>query len=577
MLKITYSKKDYRYIFILHDNATKTVRKHGRSLSMSEISLLEEHLNQIPAYQFLPSFSGIPRPEVYLEKTKINGRVVHYCSSGLWKEIRDWCKVNNIEVSGPDDDLKLTSFSMSLVEFKEYVQSWGLNLEPRDYQVEAAWRILHYRCSLSQLATRAGKTLIAYMVFRYMLEHGAHNILMIVPSISLVRQGVEDMKEYQEFFQSETVWAKGEYAQSANLTIGTFQSLVKRCNRGSRGRANKQYDPVFFNKFDVVCVDECHKANCQSIKDILSLDFIKHAKLRFGFSGTLPDESTLDSYAVQALLGPCVQDLSSRELINQGYLAEPIITQVRIHYKDDDHMTSEYIRYGEYLCSNFVEEDGKRVKRSKDAQDMTMIYEKRLPIALVEARKQMCGLDYRDFLIDLCKAQGSNLLTLEQMIAEHSQKKLDTIREIIFSWDKNGILFAHNEAYIDHLYDYLSRVFPNRNIYKIKGSTSPKSRTKIMELMNTQDTNAVLVASYGCVGTGLTFKNVDYCVFAQSFKSRIINMQSIGRGLLLGGDKQEFYVYDLIDCLPTKRLERQGDAKRKVYAKAQYKFKIISK
>lgn len=400
---------------------------------------------------------------------------------------------------------------------------------------------------------------------------------MIVPSISLVRQGVEDMKEYQEFFQSETVWAKGEYAQSANLTIGTFQSLVKRCNRGSRGRTNKQYDPTFFNKFDVVCVDECHKANCQSIKDILSLDFIKHAKLRFGFSGTLPDDGTLDSYAIQALLGPCVQDLSSRELINQGYLAEPIITQVRIHYKDDDHMVDEYIRYGEYLCSNFVEEDGKRVKRSKDTQDMTMIWEKRPPIALVEARKQMCDSDYRDFLIDLCKAQGSNLLTLEQMIAEHSQKKLNTIREIIFSWDKNGILFAHNEAYIDHLYDYLSRVFPNRNIYKIKGSTSPKSRAKIMECMNTQDTNAVLVASYGCVGTGLTFKNVDYCVFTQSFKSRIINMQSIGRGLLLGRDKQEFCVYDIIDCFPTKRLERQGDAKRKVYTKAQYKLKIISK
>ena len=60
---------------------------------------------------------------------------------------------------------------------------------------------MKYRQSLSQLATRAGKTLIAYIVFRYMLENGAKKILMVVPSIQLVKQGVEDFKEYKEFFQ----------------------------------------------------------------------------------------------------------------------------------------------------------------------------------------------------------------------------------------------------------------------------------------------------------------------------------------------------------------------------------------
>ena len=182
-----------------------------------------------------------------------------------------------------------------------------------------------------------------------------------------------------------------------------------------------------------------------------------------------------------------------------------------------------------------------------------------------------------NFLVELCKASGSNLLNLEQMIAEHSEKKLDIIREIVFSWDKNGIVFAHNSEYIQHLYNYLSKTFPDRPVYVIRGNTPQKKREEIKDKLNNIDTNAILVASYGCVGTGLTFKNIDYCIFTQSFKSKTINLQSIGRGLLPSEGKQEFSVYDLIDYLPTRRLEYQGKAKIKTYKKVDYKYKVISR
>lgn len=579
MIQLVYNKRDLRYIFVLHDGKERTFVRRGKTKTMTEIAMLEEHLNKIPSYMYLPSFSGIPKPVVFLYKKRMNingeSKIVHFCNGGLWKEIKDWCKQVGIECKGLDNNFKCTDFSMTLEEFTNYVNSWNLNLKPRDYQLEAAWRILHYRCSLSQLATRSGKTLIAYMIFRYMLEHGAHNILMVVPNISLVKQGVQDMSEYKEFFKSETVWAKGEYAESSNLTIGTFQSLIKRCVRG-RG-INNHYNPKFFDKFDVVCIDECHKADCESIKQILSQPFMKNVKIKFGFSGTLPDEGSIDSFGVQSLLGPCVQDISSKELIDEGFLAKPNITQVLIHYKNDAHMTNEYIKYGEYLCSYFdTDEEGKRILLDKEDRDMTMIYDKTKPVAVRGARENMNDEEYKDFLVDLCKAKGSSLLTLEQMIAEHSQKKLDVIDQLIFSFDKNGIVFAHNSAYLNYLYKYFKEKYPDRHIYLIQGGTATKKREKIRESLNTTDTNAVLFASYGCVGTGLTFKNVDYCVFAQSFKSRIINMQSIGRGLLLKDDKTEFFVYDLIDCLPTKRLEGHGKAKQRIYEKAQYQYRTIS-
>lgn len=564
-----------RILFVLHDNVKHMVVKKGRSQQMTEIAMLEEHLNKIPSYQFLPSFSGVPRPVVFLEKVKIKDKLIHWCHSGLWKEVRDWCTDNNIQVTGPDNTFKLTDFKLTLEEFRDYVAAWNLNIKPRDYQLEAAWKILHYRQSMSQLATRAGKTLIAYIVFRYMLENGAHNILMIVPNITLVKQGVEDMKDYKEFFSTEAVWANGEYCEGSNLTIGTFQSLVRRCVKGKHGKVNKKYDPTFFDKFDVICVDETHKADCESIKQILSQPFIKNAKLRFGFSGTLPDPNTIESFGCQSMVGPKIQDISTTELVDAGFLAKPIINQIHIHYKADKSLQSEYIKYGEYLCSTFVEQDKKKVLLPKEQRDMTMIYEKKLPIAIQQAKANMSRDEYQEFLINLCKAKGSNLLVLEQMIAEHSQQKLDKIQEIIFSFDKNGIVFAHNDAYIEFLEAYYKKVFPERNIYKIKGSTSSKKRLEIITKMNEEDTNCVLIASFGVVSTGLTFKNIDYCVFAQSFRSKIITFQALGRGLLKGSDKTEFQIFDIIDILPTQRLARQGKDKIKMYKDAKLEYRVL--
>lgn len=181
-------------------------------------------------------------------------------------------------------------------------------------------------------------------------------------------------------------------------------------------------------------------------------------------------------------------------------------------------------------------------------------------------------------LIDMCKAQGSNLLNIEQMLAEHSRKKLEIMRDITFEWsNSNGIIFAHNEAYVDYLEKYFKEVYPNRPVYKIKGPTAEKKRQKIRESMNTVDKDAILIASYGVVSTGLTFKNIDYAIFAQSFKSQIIVLQSLGRGLLKTETKDSFALYDIIDVYPTECLKKQGEAKTKKYREKKFEYKIVHK
>jgi superfamily II DNA or RNA helicase len=111
-------------------------------------------------------------------------------------------------------------------------------------------------------------------------------------------------------------------------------------------------------------------------------------------------------------------------------------------------------------------------------------------------------------------------------------------------------------------------------VYIITGQENLKKRLKIVEDM-LNDNNALLFASFGCCSTGITFKNIDWGIFAQSFKSEIIVLQSIGRGLLKTKTKDSFPLYDIIDILPTKKLFMQGVSKIKTYKNRGFEYKII--
>ena len=558
MISIKYNKTDLRWIFLQGEK--------------QELSLLEAYLNKIPNYMFLPSFSGIPKPEVFLHKIMKDNKLYYYCSAGLWHEIVTFCKENKIEYEGCEKDryFKYTDFDLSEDDFKKVIASWNMNITPRDYQVHAAWLILKYRFSVSQLATRSGKTLIAYMVFRYMLEcMSAKNILMIVPNITLVKQAVSDFDEYGEYFISQQVWAKGEYCKGSNLTVGTFQSLVKRLDKKS-----KRYDPKFYNTFDVICCDECHTAKCKSIHLILSQNFIRDSKLRFGFTGTLPKRGTIDSFQVLSLLGPCIQDISSKELQDEGYIAKADIKQIKIEYQMDSELKKQYIQCAEYLVSNYVLDNGDKILLPKEQRDFTMQHVKELPFAVKTVKKNSDENTYYNYLIDLCKANGSNLLMLEQMLVHRSKRRLSIIKHLIDGFDGNCIVFAHHTEYINLLEKYFKEYIKDKQTFVIKGSTATKKRAEIQKIMEEND-NVILVASYKCASTGITFKNLKYGVFAQSFKSEIINLQSIGRGLLKACDKDTFYIYDIIDCFPTKRLEKHGLAKIRTYKEQNFDYEIL--
>ena len=92
---------------------------------------------------------------------------------GLWAEVLEIGKEYkyDFQIDGLDklflSDLKLEDFQAWVDEFFD-----DADKKPRDYQIEAAWKIIKFRYSVSEIATSSGKTLISFMIFAFLKAKG---------------------------------------------------------------------------------------------------------------------------------------------------------------------------------------------------------------------------------------------------------------------------------------------------------------------------------------------------------------------------------------------------------------------
>ena len=82
----------------------------------------------------------------------------------------------------------------------------------------------------------------------------------------------------------------------------------------------------------------------------------------------------------------------------------------------------------------------------------------------------------------------------------------------------------------------------------MSGQSSAKDREAIRHLMD-EDPEAILVANYALLSTGVNIKSLRYAIFASPVKSGVVVAQSLGRGIRLNEGKQTFNVYDNCRCL----------------------------
>ena len=114
------------------------------------------------------------------------------------------------------------------------------------------------------------------------------------------------------------------------------------------------------------------------------------------------------------------------------------------------------------------------------------------------------------------------------------------------------VLFRLVEKHGNILHDmFKQKLKQSRKIFFVYGGTDAESREQVRALVE-QEQDSVICASYGVYSTGINIRNLHNIVFASPSKSRIRNLQSIGRGLRKTKTKEIATLYDIADDLAHK-------------------------
>ena len=386
---------------------------------------------------------------------------------GLYDYLADY-----LEEKGYEFTLKDSKFYGLPNEEEDYVTPEGiatfvkhlrLPFKARDYQLKAIFQAVKQRRKLLLSPTGSGKSLIIYGLVRW---HRAakRNILIIVPTTSLVSQLKQDFKDYGWNANANVheIMAGREKHTEKPVVISTWQSIYKE-------------KKSFFERFDVVIGDEAHLYKAKSLTGILAK--CHDIKYRVGLTGTL-DGMECHQLILEGLFGRCDKVTSTADLMKKGQLT-PL--KVKICLLNHGHVPFDsYHQEIDYLITH--------PKRN-------------------------------NFICNLAIDVSGNTL----------------------------ILFNYVEKHGEPLWDMLnSKVQEGTKVFFIHGGVDAVAREEARKICE-KETNAIILASYGTFSTGINIRNLHNVIFASPSKSRVRNLQSIGRVLRKGDNKAQAMLYDIAD------------------------------
>jgi len=432
--------------------------------------------------------------------------------AGLWRYVMGVCKDYKYELQ-INGIRRLIDANIQQDEFTEWALEFFKDSEitPRDYQIETAYNILKFKRSLSELATSAGKTLISFLTVARLLEtKTVDKILFIVPNVSLVIQATEDFQDYNYAnrvdLRIQQIFSGKKIKENKNIIIGTYQSLVKK-------------PAEYFDQFGAVIVDETHKAKSVSIKTILSK--CRKADYKFGLSGTLPNDGTLDKLTLMSQTGPVIAEVKAAFLQKEGYIAQCNVKVIEMSYATDLERNAFF-------------------ELSRSRQD------------------------------------SKDVFSLEQNFVIQNPSRLDFICNVIGKIPKNSLVLFHRIEHGRKIYDKL-RQDSNKRVFYVDGGTDKDIREEYKRKMESGE-EVVIVASFGTFSTGISIKKIHNIFFTESFKSEVIIRQSIGRGLRQHESKDAVLIVDFVDDIRTvdwdNYLFKHGKVRQKIYTQEKFKYSI---
>jgi superfamily II DNA or RNA helicase len=512
-------------------------------LIVSQSTRIEYHQLSIWLERFVKGHRFLPAVKMGVWSGKKsyfdNGKV----NLGLWRECYKACKeigvtfnLENKEDFPLDRNITLQKLQDFCDEFfkdhkiKDKKTGEWIPFKPYDYQIDTAYKILKNRYCMAEVATSGGKSLVISIIIFYTLMNVNPDakFLIIVPSINLVTQFTDNIYEYFFGFQNQNV----NLSDDNNLI--RIEEIMSDKPRKFFTKNNpnifvgcyqslEKYPKEFFEQFQTVACDEAHGAKSATLISILKRTF-GHAYNRFGVSGTFPSDDSLEILTIQSVLGPNVTKIEASTLVESGTITPMTIKAVILNHNVTD-----------------INDRLSQIKKM---------------------------------------GAGSDAFRIEKEFIQQSQKRLDFIVKLVQKCDSNTLILFHTIEYGQKILNELKSQITDKDFYYIDGEINNKEREFIKKEMENTDGNVkVLVASFGTLSTGVSINAIFNVVFADSFKSEQIIIQSIGRALRKHDQKKVATIFDLVDIFNPNQMNNilynHYKERQKFYIKRKYPFKEI--
>ena len=458
--------------------------------------LADQFTFEVPGAKFMPQYkSKYWDGKIRLFNTQ-NGQVY----VGLLDKIIQFCRDHEYSYEFIDNKYFGLPFEVNEGISKEGVKDYMNAISkysPREYQIEGVYDALRHNRKLLISPTASGKSLMIYAIVRYFVEK-KKNILIVVPTTSLVEQMYKDFADYGWDVGSycHKIYAGKERETKSQVIITTWQSIYKLPRK-------------YFERFSVVIGDEAHQFKSKSLVSILTK--LSNAKYRFGFTGTL-DGSQTHKWVLEGLFGPSYKIIKTNELMKKGHVATLDINVLLL----------------------------------KHPPQKFEVFEDEVQYIITHNRRN-------NFIKNLALDLKGNTL----------------------------ILFARVEGHGEPLYELINNnnTIENRRVFFVHGGVDTQSREEVRDITE-RENNAIIIASYGTFSTGINIKNLHNVIFASPSKSRIRNLQSIGRVLRKGDNKTKATLYDIADDISYKSRKNYTlnhlIERIKVYNEENFNYDIVN-
>lgn len=141
------------------------------------------------------------------------------------------------------------------------------------------------------------------------------------------------------------------------------------------------------------------------------------------------------------------------------------------------------------------------------------------------------------------------------------------------------LLFQFVDKHGKVLLDMIQKKDEDRKVYFISGAVDGEDREEIRRIVETEK-NAIIVASSGTFSTGINIRNLHNVIFSSPSKSRVKNLQSIGRVLRTSDSKDTAVLYDIADDLSWKKHKNHTllhfYERVKIYQEEKFEYKTYN-